>query len=121
SYFFQAEDGIRDRNVTGVQTCALPISRKANETSRQRIRRYFLKEFYKDHVQTYQKRPIYWLFDSGKQDGFKALVYLHRYDSGLVPRVRTDYLHAQQKKYEEEIERMDMMRESDVSKQEQTR
>src|SRR5699024_11675954 len=83
SYFFQAEDGIRDRNVTGVQTCALPISRKANETSRQRIRRYFLKEFYKDHVQTYQKRPIYWLFDSGKQDGFKALVYLHRYDSGL--------------------------------------
>ncbi|MFD1067999.1 BREX-1 system adenine-specific DNA-methyltransferase PglX [Oceanobacillus locisalsi] len=97
------------------------LTRKASETSRQRIRRYFLKEFYKDHVQTYQKRPIYWLFDSGKQDGFKALVYLHRYQPGLVARVRTDYLHAQQRKYEDEMERIDMMLDSDISKQEQTR
>ncbi|WP_144463064.1 BREX-1 system adenine-specific DNA-methyltransferase PglX [Siminovitchia fortis] len=97
------------------------LTRRANETSRQRIRRYFLKEFYKDHLQIYQKRPIYWLFDSGKQDGFKALVYLHRYEPGLAARVRTDYLHAQQRKYEEEIERMDILLESDVSKQEKTR
>lgn len=97
------------------------ITRRANETSRQRIRRYFLKEFYKDHLHIYQKRPIYWLFESGKQDGFKALVYLHRYEPGLVARVRTDYLHAQQRKYEEEIERMDILLESDVSKQEKTR
>ncbi|WP_088049432.1 BREX-1 system adenine-specific DNA-methyltransferase PglX [Virgibacillus dakarensis] len=97
------------------------LTRKANETSRQRIRRYFLKEFYKDHVQTYQKRPIYWLFDSGKQDGFKALVYMHRYQPGLVARVRTGYLHAQQRKYEEEMDRLDMMLESDISKQEQTK
>lgn len=97
------------------------LTRKANETSRQRIRRYFLKEFYKDHVKTYQKRPIYWLFDSGKENGFKALVYLHRYDSGSVSRVRTEYLHAQQRKYEEEMNRMDMMQESDVSQQDKTK
>lgn len=97
------------------------LTKRANETSRQRIRRYFLKEYYKDHLQIYQKRPIYWLFDSGKQDGFKALVYLHRYEPGLVARVRTDYLHAQQRKYEEEIERMDILLESDASKQEKTK
>ncbi len=97
------------------------LTKRANETSRQRIRRYFLKEFYKDHLQIYQKRPIYWLFDSGKQDGFKALVYLHRYEPGLVARVRTDYLHAQQRKYEEEVERMDILLESDASKPEKTK
>lgn len=97
------------------------LTRKSNETARQRIRRYFLKEFYKDHVRTYQKRPIYWLFDSGKQDGFKALVYLHRYEPGLPARVRTDYLHMQQKKYEDEMERLDMMLESDISRGEQTK
>lgn len=97
------------------------LTKKANETSRQRIRRYFLKEFYKDHVKTYQKRPIYWLFDSGKGNGFKALVYLHRYEAGLVSRVRTDYLHAQQRKYEEEMNRMEITQESDVSQQEKTK
>ncbi|WP_042224726.1 BREX-1 system adenine-specific DNA-methyltransferase PglX [Oceanobacillus manasiensis] len=97
------------------------LTRKGNETSRQCIRRYFLKEFYKDHVKTYQKRPIYWLFDSGKQDGFRALVYLHRYEPGLVSRVRTDYLHAQQRKYMEEIERKDMLLESDITQQEKTK
>ncbi|MED4904265.1 BREX-1 system adenine-specific DNA-methyltransferase PglX [Parageobacillus thermoglucosidasius] len=91
------------------------LTRKANETSRQRIRRYFLKEFYKDHVQTYQKRPIYWLFDSGKNDGFKALIYMHRYDEGTVAKVRTDYLHLLQRKYEAEIKRLEMIMDSDVS------
>lgn len=66
------------------------------DTSREIIRNYFLKDFYKDHCKTYQKRPIYWLFDSGKQDGFKALIYLHRYDPDTVGRVRVDYLHKQQ-------------------------
>ncbi|MFD1363336.1 BREX-1 system adenine-specific DNA-methyltransferase PglX [Lentibacillus salinarum] len=97
------------------------LTRKVNETSRERIRRYFLKEFYKDHVKIYQKRPIYWLFDSGKENGFKALVYLHRYEPGLVSQVRTQYLHAQQRKYEEEIGRMDMLMESDVPQQEKTK
>lgn len=56
-----------------------------------------MKDFYKDHLKTYQKRPIYWMFDSGKQNGFKALIYIHRYDADTVGRVRTDYLHQAQR------------------------
>lgn len=67
------------------------------DTSREVIRNYFLKDFYADHLKVYQKRPIYWLFDSGKQNGFKALIYMHRYDADTVGRVRTDYLHCAQK------------------------
>ena len=67
------------------------------DTSREVIRNYFLKDFYADHLKVYQKRPIYWLFDSGKQNGFKALIYMHRYDANTVGRVRTDYLHRAQK------------------------
>lgn len=88
---------------------------KTGETSRQTIRRYFLKDFYNDHVKTYQKRPIYWQFDSGKQNGFKALIYMHRYDSSTVARVRIDYLHKLQKKYEAELKRIDILLESDLS------
>ena len=66
-------------------------------TSKEVIRNYFLKDFYKDHLKTYQKRPIYWMFDSGKQNGFKALIYMHRYDADTVGRVRTDYLHQAQR------------------------
>lgn len=72
------------------------LGNKGN-TSREVIRNYFLKDFYKDHLKVYQKRPIYWLFDSGKQNGFKALIYMHRYDADTVGRVRTDYLHRAQK------------------------
>ena len=67
------------------------------DTSREVIRNYFLKDFYADHLKVYQKRPIYWLFDSGKQNGFKALIYMHRYEADTVGRVRTDYLHKAQK------------------------
>ena len=67
------------------------------DTSREIIRNYFLKDFYADHLKIYQKRPIYWLFDSGKQNGFKALIYMHRYDADTVGRVRIDYLHKAQK------------------------
>lgn len=67
------------------------------DTSSEVIRNYFLKDFYADHLKVYQKRPIYWLFDSGKQNGFKALIYMHRYDADTVGRVRTDYLHRAQK------------------------
>jgi hypothetical protein len=67
------------------------------DTSREVIRNYFLKDFYTDHLKVYQKRPIYWLFDSGKQNGFKALIYMHRYDADIVGRVRTDYLHRAQR------------------------
>jgi hypothetical protein len=94
------------------------LGKRANETSRQAIRRYFLKDFYKDHVKTYKKRPIYWLFDSGRQDGFKALIYMHRYDPYTVARVRTDYLHSLQKKYEAEINHLDILIDSDISQRE---
>ena len=66
------------------------------DSSREVIRNYFLKDFFTDHCKVYQKRPIYWLFDSGKENGFKALIYLHRYDADTVGRVRTDYLHKEQ-------------------------
>lgn len=94
------------------------LGKKSNETSRQTIRRYFLKDFYKDHVKTYSKRPIYWLFDSGKENGFRALIYMHRYDVSTVARVRTDYLHKLQKKYEAEVKRLDILIESDLSARE---
>ena len=76
------------------------------DTSREVIRNYFLKGFFKDHVKTYQKRPIYWLFDGGKADAFKALVYMHRYDADTIGRLRIDYLHRMQRIYENEIDRM---------------
>ena len=81
------------------------------DTSREIIRNYFLNDFFKDHCNTYSvtgsgKRPIYWLFDSGKQNGFKALVYMHRWNADTIGNVRVEYLHRIQRVYEQEIERM---------------
>lgn len=86
---------------TNLDFIAKALGNKGN-TSREVIRNYFLNDFFKDHCNTYSvtgsgKRPIYWLFDSGKQNGFKALIYIHRYDADIVGRVRTDYLHKAQK------------------------
>lgn len=78
-------------------------------SSREIIRSYFLKDFFKDHCKIYQKRPIYWLFDSGKQNGFKALIYLHRYTPDTIGNLRVDYLHKMQRVYESEIGRMQDM------------
>ena len=92
-------------------------------TSREIIRNYFLNDFFKDHCQTYSvtgsgKRPIYWLFDSGKQNGFKALVYLHRYTPDTIGNLRIDYLHKMQRVYESEINRMqDMMNHSENARE----
>lgn len=92
-------------------------------TSREIIRNYFLNDFFKDHCQTYSvtgsgKRPIYWLFDSGKQNGFKALVYLHRYTPDTIGNLRIDYLHKMQRVYESEINRMqDMMDHSENARE----
>lgn len=87
-------------------------------TSREMIRNYFLKNFMKDHIKIYQKRPIYWLFDSGKQNGFKALVYLHRYTPDTIGDLRIDYLHRMQRIYESEMSRMqDMMDHSTNSRE----
>lgn len=72
-------------------------------TSRERIRNYFLNDFIKDHIKMYQKRPIYWMFDSGKQNGFRALVYMHRWNADTTGNVRVEYLHKLQRIYENEI------------------
>ena len=72
-------------------------------TPREVIRSYFLNDFYANHCKTYQKRPIYWLFDSGKKNGFKALIYMHRYQSDLLARMRTDYVHEQQDRYRTQL------------------
>ena len=68
------------------------------------IRNYFLNDFYADHCKIYQKRPIYWLFDSGKKNGFKCLIYMHRYQPDTIARIRTDYVHEQQARYRTAIE-----------------
>ncbi|WP_018305993.1 BREX-1 system adenine-specific DNA-methyltransferase PglX [Desulfitobacterium hafniense] len=72
-------------------------------TPREVIRNYFLNDFYKDHCKIYQKRPIYWLFDSGKKNGFKALIYMHRYSRDLLAKLRTDYVHEQQERYRTQL------------------
>ena len=84
---------------------AKALGNKGN-TSREIIRNYFVKDFFKDHCKIYQKRPIYWLFDSGKADGFKALIYMHRYDENTIGNLRIDYLHKMQRVYDHEIARM---------------
>jgi len=76
------------------------LGKTDNETSRERIRKYFLNDFYKDHVRIYQKRPIYWLFTSGKNKAFNALIYLHRYDRFTIAKMRIDYLHELQGRLE---------------------
>jgi len=97
------------------------IGRKANQTSRECLHHYFQKDFYKHHVQMYKKRPIYWLFTSGKEQGFNALVYMHRYDSSMVSRVRTDYLHPLQNKLEAEYLRLNSIMVSEDSPTEKTK
>ena len=74
--------------------------KKGTETSEETIRRYFVNDFFNDHCKIYQKRPIYWLLDSGKKNGFKALIYMHRYNENLIPKARLDYLHRVQTTYE---------------------
>ncbi|MEG1254467.1 BREX-1 system adenine-specific DNA-methyltransferase PglX [Clostridium sp.] len=106
--YFGAED--LEENLDFI---ADSIGRKSSETARQAIRRYFIKDFYKDHLKVYQKRPIYWMFESGKNDGFKSLVYMHRYNDQTVAKVRTDYLHTLQRKYEGAINRLQLVADSE--------
>lgn len=99
-------DTTLDENLNFIANVLYP---NGSGSSKDKIRRYFLNDFYKEHVKVYQKRPIYWLLDSGKKDGFKALFYLHRYDKYTIARARTDYLHPLQRKYEAEIRRLEML------------
>lgn len=101
---------------------AKALGKKGN-SSREIIRNYFLTDLYKDHCSTYSvtgsgKRPIYWLFDSGKQNGFKALIYLHRYTPDTIGNLRVDYLHRMQRVYESEMNRMQDMIEHSTNSRE---
>jgi type II restriction/modification system DNA methylase subunit YeeA len=78
------------------------LEKKKVETAKETIRRYFLNDFFKDHIQMYKKRPIYWLFTSGKQKAFHCIIYMHRYDKTTLSRIRTDYLHEFQLRIEAE-------------------
>ena len=91
---------------------------KTNKPSRDIIRDYLLKNFFKDHKKTYKKCPIYWQFSSGKENGFNCLVYMHRYEPSLVARIRTDYLHKTQKAIEQRIENNNNIINNSTSKQE---
>ena len=82
------------------------LSPKKNESSRETLRRYLCDSFFKDHLQTYKKRPIYWLFSSGKQKAFQCLVYLHRYNEGTLARMRTEYVIPLQGKISARIEQL---------------
>ena len=93
-----------DTLEANLEYIAKALGNKGN-TSRDIIRNYFLNDFFKDHCKIYQKRPIYWLFDSGKQNGFKALVYMHRWNADTIGNMRVEYLHRIQRTYEKEIER----------------
>ncbi len=90
-------------------------------TAREVIRNYFLNDFYKDHCKTYQKRPIYWMFDSGKKNGFKAIMYLHRYKADTVARLRTKYVFDQQTRYDDQINLLQKRLNEDISQSEKTR
>lgn len=81
---------------------AMALNKKDNETTRETLHRYFFTDFYKDHVQIYKKRPIYWLFTSGKEKAFNCLIYMHRYDKTTLSRIRTDYVHEVQNRMDAE-------------------
>lgn len=88
---------------------------------REVIRSYFLNDFYKDHCKIYQKRPIYWLFDSGKKNGFKALMYIHRYQPDLIARLRTDYVHETQSRLSHSIDMINTQLDSNLTTSEKVR
>lgn len=88
---------------------------------REVIRSYFLNDFYNDHCKIYQKRPIYWLFDSGKKNGFKALMYIHRYQPDLIARLRTDYVHETQSRLNHSIDMINTQLDGDLSTSEKVR
>ena len=96
------------------------LGKKSNETAKETIRRYFLTDFYKDHLQTYKNRPIYWMFTSGKQKAFNCLIYMHRYDKTTLSRIRTDYLHELQDRLDTERKSLVDVIEGDYSTKEKS-
>ena len=104
--------------TTNLDFIANALGRTATETSIERIRKYFVSDFYKDHLKVYQKRPIYWLFTSGKEKAFQALVYMHRYDKSTLSRMRSEYLHTLQNKLTFEIQRLSVAEQSSTTMRE---
>ena len=94
---------------------AQSIGSKSRESNREAIRMYFVNDFYKDHCRTYKKRPIYWLFTSGKEKTFQAIVYLHRYNEGTLSRMRTEYVLPLQTKINRYIENLEQDMKTDNS------
>ena len=90
------------------------LGNKGN-TSREIIRNYFLNDFIKDHIKIYQKRPIYWLFDSGKQNGFKALIYMQRYDKDTLNMIRSEYLHKAENAVENSLQNVEYIIQTSAS------
>jgi type II restriction/modification system DNA methylase subunit YeeA len=97
------------------------LGKKSNETPLQTIRKYFTKEFYKDHVQIYKKKPIYWMFNSGKNNGFKVLIYMHRYEPKILAVMRTKYLHALQGIYERRRKELDKIIQIETNERNKTK
>lgn len=98
------------------------IGKKNGESSEATVRRYFLNDFFADHCNLYSvlgsgKRPIYWLFDSGKKNGFKCLIYIHRYNEGTISKIRLDYLHKMQNSYKKELNDINLKLTQDISLQ----
>ncbi len=97
------------------------LSGKQSETPIETVRRYFSTSFFKDHLQTYKKRPIYWLFSSGKQKAFEALVYLHRYNEATLPRMRHEYVLPLMSKLTAQIETLDSLKDSAATTSERSK
>ena len=91
------------------------LGQKANETPEETIRRYLSAQFYKDHLKTYKKRPIYWLFSSGKHKAFEALIYLHRYHEGSLARMRMEYVIPLQSRMRHQLDKLEKDIEAAVS------
>jgi type II restriction/modification system DNA methylase subunit YeeA len=96
----------REKLEENLEFIADTLGRRASETARDSIRRYFLNDFYKDHVKSYKKRPIYWMFTSGREKAFNCLIYLHRYQADTIASIRTEYLHRQQEALEVEKQQL---------------
>ena len=103
-----------------IEYIAEKLGKKSNETAKDAIRRYFLSNFYKDHIKIYKNRPIYWMFTSGKQKAFNCLIYMHRYDKTTLSRIRTDYLHELQDRLDNEKKALVDVTEGDYSTKEKS-
>ena len=119
--FLQAVYG-KETLYNNLDFIAETIGKKNGETSEETIRRYFINDFFSDHCNTYSvlgsgKRPIYWLFDSGKKNGFKCLIYIHRYNEGTISKIRLDYLHKMQNSYKKELDDINLKLTYDISLQ----